>query len=97
MIQCLGAQEWTIESLTNQETPESPANARVGLLRLPKPVSQLNSKTLQSIIPLAMKNLQGGGHIKWEQASAKPEWWPEDVVFSNVKQRPAEQSEGVFV
>ena len=107
MIQCLGSKKWAdivmdtcseqlVESLAIQEESANEITTRAGLLRLPKPVSQLNSKTLQNIIPMAMKNLQGGGYIKWGHQSAKPEWWPVDVVFANVKQRPAEQSDGMY-
>ena len=107
MIQCLGSAPWAdiimgscseqlAECLAQQDGATNQLTTRAGLLRLPKPVSQLNSKSLQNIIPMAIKNVQGGGYIKWGHGPSKPEWWPEDVVFANVKQRPAEQSDGMY-
>ena len=67
---------------------------RVVLPYLPAPVSRLNAKDMQHIIPNVMRNLRGGGYVKWGKADSKPIWWPEDVVFANVKQRPEQQKSG---
>lgn len=70
---------------------------RVVLPALPEPVSQLNAKQMQHIIPSVMRNLRGGGYIKWGREDKKPIWWPEDVVFANVKQRPEQQNAGWYI
>jgi len=75
--------------------PEKPVmTEKVAIPPLPKPLNILNAKSLQSIIPDVMKNVIGGGYIKWDRPSSKPVWWPEDVVFANVKQRPESQNKG---
>ena len=67
---------------------------RVVLPYLPAPVSRLNAKNMQHIIPNVMRDLRGGGYVKWGKADSKLVWWPEDVVFANVKQRPEQQKSG---
>lgn len=88
-------------ALLNDSTWEIEAEAenteRVVLPALPEPVSKLNAKDMQHIIPSVMRNLRGGGYIKWEREDNKPVWWPEDVVFANVKQRPEQQNSGWYI
>ena len=67
---------------------------RVVLPQLPAPLSKLNAKDMQHIIPNVMRNLRGGGYVKWGKVDHKPVWWPEGVVFANVKQRPEQQNPG---
>ena len=67
---------------------------RVVLPNWPAPVSRLNAKDMQHILPNVMRNLRGGGYVKWGSDDNKPVWWPEDVVFANVKQRPQQQKSG---
>ena len=85
----LEAPFWTDGQEETLGVPDTAATTEpqhlVGLKKIPKPLSNCNSKTLKSILPELISANVFDRCINWEKDTPPP-FWPENVAFANSKQ-----------
>lgn len=52
---------------------------------IPTPVEKMTQAQLRAFIPLMLKYSTGKGKPGWGKSSARPDWWPKNVPWANVR------------
>ncbi|XP_042206719.1 DNA-binding protein P3A2-like isoform X4 [Homarus americanus] len=52
---------------------------------IPTPVEKMTQAQLRAFIPLMLKYSTGRGKPGWGKESTRPQWWPKDVPWANVR------------
>ncbi|XP_037091961.1 DNA-binding protein P3A2-like isoform X2 [Pollicipes pollicipes] len=52
---------------------------------IPTPVEKMTQAQLRAFIPLMLKYSTGKGKPGWGKSAARPDWWPKNVPWANVR------------
>lgn len=52
---------------------------------IPTPVEKMTQAQLRAFIPLMLKYSTGRGKPGWGKESTRPQWWPQDLPWANVR------------
>ena len=83
-VELLSSDAWYSEDFNTQE----PTKSETLIPYFEKPLKQMTLHDMRSLIPQLMTSIRGMGNIGWGKESKKPEWWPTDIPFTNIKQKP---------
>ena len=89
VLKAAGSELLNSSSWNDEETEHANSiQERTCIPKLDKPLRFMTLHDLRSLIPLLLQSSSGAGRIGWGKEGMTPEWWPQQVPFENVRQKP---------